>query len=61
MGAVIPCSLFVGEQVTLEFSLEDGHEGKVSAIVRSHQGFRYGFEFVSIELPLAQAIERLCE
>jgi hypothetical protein len=45
IGAVIPCSLSIGEQVTLEFSSADGHERTVSAVVRHHRGFHYGFEF----------------
>lgn len=61
MGAVIPCSLNTGEQVTLEFSVEDGHEGIVSAIVRHRQGFHYGFDFVSMEPPMRQAIAQLVE
>ena len=43
MGAVIPCSLYVDEQVTLEFSIENSHDATVSAIVRHRQGFHYGF------------------
>ncbi len=58
MGAVIPCSLTVGEQVALEFSLEDGHEGSVTAVVCHRQGFYYGFEFVSIGPSLRKAIAR---
>jgi c-di-GMP-binding flagellar brake protein YcgR len=59
MGAVIPVSLTVGDRVTLEFSLEDGREASVSAEVCHRQGFYYGFEFVSIEPWLRQAIRRL--
>lgn len=58
IGAVIPCSLSVGEQVTLEFSLEDGHQGSVTAEVCHRQGFYYGFEFVSIGPSLRKAIAR---
>lgn len=58
MGAVIPCSLSLGEQVALEFSLEDGHEGSVTAVVCHRQGFYYGFEFVSIGPTLRKAIAR---
>lgn len=58
MGAVIACSLTVGQQVTLEFSLADGYEASVSALVCHRQGFYYGFEFVSIKPLLRQAIAR---
>jgi hypothetical protein len=61
MGAVVPCSLNIGEQVTLEFSAGDGLEGTVSAIVRHRQGFHYGFDFDSIEPSLSEAIARLRE
>jgi hypothetical protein len=56
MGAVIPRSLSINEQVTLEFSIENGHEGIVSAIVRHRRGFLYGFDFVSIEPSLREVI-----
>jgi two-component system, cell cycle response regulator len=59
MGAMIPCSLHIDEQVTLEFSMEDRHEYTVSAVVRHGQGFHYGFEFLSIEPSLREAITRL--
>ena len=49
VGAMIPCSLFISEQVTLVFSMGDGREGTMSAIVRHCHGFLYGFEFISIE------------
>lgn len=58
MGAVIPCSLTVGDEVTLEFSLEDGQEGSVTAVVCHRHGFYYGFEFISIGPSLRKAIAR---
>lgn len=61
LGAVIPCSLSLDEEVTLEFSLGDGHEGTVGAIVRHRRGFLYGFDFVSIEPSLREAIGRIME
>jgi PilZ domain len=61
IGAVIPCSLSIDEQVALEFSLGDGSIGTMSAIVRHRQGFHYGFEFISIEPSLVHHIDRLCE
>ena len=59
MGAVVPCSLAVNEEVALEFSMNDGHNGTASAIVRHRQGFHYGFDFVGVESSLAQAIARI--
>jgi hypothetical protein len=61
MGAVIPCSLSINEQVTLEFSIENGHEETVSAVVRHRRGFLYGFDFVSIEPSLREVIARVTE
>ncbi len=58
IGAVIPCSLTVGDEVALEFSLEDGQKGSVTAVVCHRQGFYYGFEFVSIGPSLRKAIAR---
>jgi PilZ domain len=58
IGAVIPCSLRVGDEVALEFSLGDGQEGSVTAVVCHRQGFYYGFEFVSIGPSLRKAIAR---
>lgn len=59
LGAVIPCSLNVGDEVTLEFSVDEGQEGSVSAVVRHRQGFHYGFDFVSIAPSMRQAIARM--
>ncbi|MGA3125492.1 MAG: diguanylate cyclase [Candidatus Korobacteraceae bacterium] len=59
MGARIPCSLAINEKVTLAFSLEARNEYTVSAIVRHCYGFNHGFEFISIEPALREAIARL--
>ncbi len=58
MGTVVPCSLSIDEQVTLEFTMDDGQESRVPAIVRHRRGFHYGFDFVSIDPSLGQAIGR---
>jgi c-di-AMP phosphodiesterase-like protein len=59
MGARIPCSLAINEYVTLAFSLEPRQEYTVNAIVRHCYGFHHGFEFISIEPSLREAIARL--
>ncbi len=59
LGAVIPCALYIDEQVTLEFSFEPRHEYTVVAIVRHRRGFHHGFEFVSVDPSLREAIARL--
>lgn len=60
MGAEISCSLRKYDHVTLTFSIEDGQEFTVSAIVRQCQGFRCGFKFVSIDPSLRESIARMC-
>jgi diguanylate cyclase (GGDEF)-like protein len=60
IGAVIPCSLQVNEQVTLTFAMENGHPCSVSAVVRHCQGLSSGFKFISIQPSLREAITRLC-
>ena len=61
LGAVIPHALAIGEQVTLEFSVERGQEGTVAAVVTHRQGFHYGFDFVYIEPSLRKAIGKKVE
>jgi len=61
MGAEISCSLHKNDHVTLTFSLDDGQECTVPAVVQQCQGFRCGFEFVSIHTPLRESIARMCQ
>lgn len=61
LGAVIPCSLHIGQQVTLEFCIENARECSVEAIVRHRRSFHYGFEFIRIDADLRQAICRFVE
>jgi two-component system, cell cycle response regulator len=60
MGTVISCPLQIDEQVTLIFSMEDGHDCTVSAIVRHYQGMYCGFKFISIEPSLREDIAQIC-
>jgi diguanylate cyclase (GGDEF)-like protein len=60
IGAVLPCSLQVSEQVTLTFDMENGRPSSVSAVVRHCQGLRSGFRFISIQPSLREAIARIC-
>jgi hypothetical protein len=59
MGVLIPRLLYLDEQVTLEFAMEGRHRYAVSAIVRHCEGFHHGFEFLSVEPSLREAIVRL--
>ena len=61
LGAVIPRCLELNEKVTLNFVMEDGHECTILATVRHCQGLHCGFEFVSVEPSLREAIARVCE
>jgi PilZ domain len=61
LGAVIPCSLKIGEEVTLEFSVEEGDEAEVGAIVRHRRSFHYGFEFIRIDANVRRAIKGFVE
>ena len=61
LGAVIPCSLHIGERVTLEFCIEDADECAVEALVRHRKSFHYGFEFTRIDANLRRAVARLVE
>lgn len=58
LGAVIPCSLLIGEEVTLEFAVDDEEEIEVKAIVRHRKSFHYGFEFTNADVRLSMAITR---
>ncbi len=59
MGAVIPRCLNVDEKVTLHFVMEDGKECTVFATVRHCHGLHCGFEFLSLDPALREAIARV--
>jgi hypothetical protein len=62
MGAYIPCSIPVGQQIVLEVNLPHSpSEVKVKAVVRSADGFRYGLEFVDLPSNVRAIIEKNCE
>ncbi len=46
LGAVVSAELLPGEMVSLEFSIPDGSELVLRAVVRHRMGFLHGFEFV---------------
>ena len=60
LGAVIPRGLEIDEKVTLNFIMDDGKECTIFATVRHCQGLTAGFEFLSIEPALREAIARVC-
>src|SRR5215470_18360917 len=49
MGAYIPCSIPLGETVSLELTFPyTSTEARLEAVIRSCEGFRYGLEFVRL-------------
>lgn len=61
MGAYIPCAIPVGAKVLLEVSFPYSvAEVKVTAVVRSCEGFRYGLEFVDMPGDARALIEKNC-
>lgn len=58
LGAVIPTSLRIGEEVTLQFAVENYQESDVKAVVRHRKSFHYGFEFVNVDANLRRAIAK---
>jgi len=61
LGAVVPCSMALDERVTLEFSVDGAKEGTATAYVRHRQGFYYGFDFLTVDAALREAIEQAVE
>jgi hypothetical protein len=68
IGAILPGSLTIGQEVVLQFSLFDCGQGeqekteramKLAATVRQRTGFRYGFNFLSISDSERALIEAL--
>jgi hypothetical protein len=61
MGAYIPCAIPVGATVVLEVSFPYSPvELKVSAVVRSCEGFRYGLEFINVPAETRAIIQKNC-
>ncbi len=60
LGAVIPRCLSIDEKVTLQFVMEDGKECTIFATVRHCHGLHCGFEFISVDPALREAIARVC-
>ncbi len=58
LGAVIPCSLLIGQEVTLEFGMGEMEEIEVKAVVRHRRSFHYGFGFIDADLKLRLAIAK---
>ena len=61
LGAFIPCTIPVGETVSLELTFPyTSTEAKLHAIIRSCEGFRYGLEFVELSDRVQKMIVESC-
>jgi hypothetical protein len=61
IGAYIPCSIPVGETVSLELRFPyTSTEAKLEAVIRSCEGFRYGLEFTRISDEVQDMIVKNC-
>jgi PilZ domain-containing protein len=61
LGAFIPCTIPVGETVSLELTFPyTSTEAKLHAIIRSCEGFRYGLEFVELNDRVQKMIVESC-
>lgn len=61
IGAYVPCELEIGQYVDMlvriPFKQEDLRFG---AIVRNRKGYRYGFEFSTLQRPHQEFLEEIC-
>ncbi|HXY16193.1 MAG TPA: PilZ domain-containing protein [Terriglobales bacterium] len=60
LGAVITSEFGAGEMVSLEFSIPNGGEMIIRAVVRHRMGFLHGFEFVGLLPEQAELIKAYC-
>ena len=61
IGAYIPCSIPLGETVSLELTFPyTSTEARMHAIIRSCEGFRYGLEFVKLSDSVQEMIVENC-
>jgi PilZ domain len=61
LGAFIPCTIPVGETVSLELTFPyTSTEAKLLAVIRSCEGFRYGLEFVELNDRVQKMIVASC-
>lgn len=61
IGAYIPCTIPVGDTVSLELTFPySSTEARLDAIVRSCEGFRYGLEFTRVSDAVQEMIVKNC-
>jgi hypothetical protein len=58
IGLMIPAKLRKHDLAQIEFSLPDTSELKVSAVLRTINGFRYWFEFVDLKPKQLERIQK---
>jgi PilZ domain len=61
LGAVISSEFTAGEMVSLEFTIPDGGEMVIRAVVRHRMGFLHGFEFVGLLPEQGEQIVAYCQ
>jgi hypothetical protein len=62
MGAYIPCEMPIGAAVLLELMFPcSNKEVRITAVVRSAEGFRYGLEFEHLSEDVRAMIVKSCE
>jgi len=62
MGAYIPCEIPLGVAVLLELTFpSSAKEVRISAVIRSVEGFRYGLEFEHVSEEVRCLIVKSCE
>jgi len=62
MGAYIPCEMTLGAAVLLELTLPGSDkEVRITAVVRTAEGFRYGLEFEHLPDDVRAMIVKSCE
>jgi PilZ domain len=62
MGAYIPCEIPLGAAVLLELTFPCSlKEVRITAVVRSVEGFRYGLEFEHVSEDVRSMIVKSCE
>ena len=61
LGAVVAAELSPGEIVSLEFTLPDGTQLSLRAVIRHRMGFLHGFEFVGMQRQQVETVLAYCE
>ena len=61
LGAVVSAELSPGEIVSLEFTLPNGTQLSLRAVIRHRMGFLHGFEFVGMQRQQVDTVLAYCQ